>query len=251
LSAKTPSSSAALVARGLCAGYGDLPIIEDIDLDVAEGELVAVVGPNGAGKSTLLKAILGLARVFRGEVNVAGSNVTRSPLDALARRGVGYVPQTQDVFANLRVIENLEIGGYLLSPRQRRERIEEVFEIFPALAPLRRRYVRTMSGGQQKMTAVARALMLSPQVLILDEPTAGLSPDLTRVVLEEQSRALADTGAAVLLVEQKAKIALQLADRAYVLVRGRVAKAAAASEILNDPEMAEVFLGAEGLRVPR
>ena len=236
-----------LSTSGLTAGYGDLPIINDIGLSVAPGQFVAVVGPNGAGKSTLLKAILGLARVFAGTIRVDGEEVTGRPLEDLIRIGVGYVPQNQDVFGNLRVIENLEMGGYLLDAQRRAERIEELLVVFPALAAMTRRYVRTMSGGEQKMTAVARALMLSPRVLILDEPTAGLSPELTRVVLDEQARALADQGTAVLLVEQKAKIALELADWAYVLVQGRIARSAPAAAVLADPTVAEIFLGSETL----
>lgn len=246
-SAEATERDPVLNVSGLTAGYGDLPIINDIHLAVAPGQFVAVVGPNGAGKSTLLKAILGLAKVFAGTITVDGENVTGLPLEDLTRLGVGYVPQSQDVFGNLRVIENLEMGGYLLNPQRRAERIEELLVIFPALAAMRRRYVRTMSGGEQKMTAVARALMLSPRVLILDEPTAGLSPEMTRVVLEEQARALADQGTAVLLVEQKAKIALELADWAYLLVQGRIARSAPATAVLDDPTVAEIFLGAEAL----
>lgn len=158
-----------------------------------------------AGKSTFLKAVVGLARIFSGRITVDGERTTGQPLETLVRRGIGYVPQSQDVFGNLRVIENLEMGGYLLTDRQRKQRIDEILDIFPALRNMTRRYVRTMSGGEQKMTAVARALMLSPRLLILDEPTAGLSTSLTQTVLQEQARQLADNGTAVLLVEQKGK----------------------------------------------
>lgn len=237
---KAPS---ALATRGLVAGYGDIVIIHGVDIDVPSGRLVAVVGPNGAGKSTLLKAILSLSKVMDGHVMLDGVEVTGQPLEVLARRGIGYVPQVDDVFESLRVSENLEMGGYLLDKNERAVRVEEVLEVFPALKPKMKRYLGTMSGGERKMTAVARALMLRPRVLVLDEPTAGLSPALTRVVLEEQARYLADHGKAVLLVEQKAHAALELADWACVLVQGSVAKSASAQEVLADPEMAEVFLG--------
>ncbi len=241
---RTGGGGSALATRGLVAGYGDVVVVHGVDLDVAEGRLVTVVGPNGAGKSTLLKAILGLSRVMDGHVVLDGDDVTGQPLELLARRGIGYVPQVDDVFETLRVSENLEMGGYLLDKSERAARVDEVLEIFPALKPKMRRYLGTMSGGERKMTAVARALMLAPRVLVLDEPTAGLSPALTRVVLEEQARALASHGKAVLLVEQKAHAALEISDWAYVLVRGAVAKSAPAREVLADPDMAEIFLGA-------
>jgi branched-chain amino acid transport system ATP-binding protein len=242
-SADAGPDAPALAVRDLVAGYGDIPVVRGVDLDVCVGQLVAVVGPNGAGKSTLLKAILGLARVMSGQVLADGTDITGRPLDQLARRGIGYVPQVDDVFDSLKVAENLLMGGYLLGTTQRSARMAEVLEIFPALASKLNRYVGTMSGGERKMTAIARALMLSPRVLVLDEPTAGLSPTLTDAVLTDQVRALADHGHAVLLVEQKAQAALRLADTASVLVQGQVAMSAPAAEVLASSEMAEVFLG--------
>jgi branched-chain amino acid transport system ATP-binding protein len=152
----------ALAVRELVAGYGDIPVVRGVDLEVRTGQLVAVVGPNGAGKSTLLKAILGLVRVMSGQVLADGTDITGRPLDQLARRGIGYVPQVDDVFDSLKVAENLRMGGYLLGKTQRSARMAEVLEIFPALAGKLNRYVATMSGGERKMTAIARALMLSP-----------------------------------------------------------------------------------------
>lgn len=244
MSPAEPSTVDAILATdGLVVGYDDIAIVHGVDICVPKATLAAVVGPNGSGKSTLLKGILGIARVLGGRVSFEGRDITGAPIEVLARRGIGYVPQVDDVFSSLRVVENLEMGGYLLRPRQRAERLAEVLEIFPALKKMMRRYVHTLSGGEQKMTAVGRALMLSPRLLILDEPTAGLSELLTRTVLEEQARALADRGTAVLLVEQKAALALELADWAYVLVRGRIERSAPASVIRSDAAMAEIFLG--------
>ncbi len=244
--AEGPPRASTLSTRNLVAGYGDVRVLDGVDIEVSSGQLVSVVGPNGAGKSTLLKSVLGLARVMSGEVFLDGELVTGTALEDLARRGVGYVPQVDDVFDTLRVHENLEMGGYLLDKRLRAERMDEVLDVFPQLRSQLRRFVGTMSGGERKMTAVGRALMLAPRVLVLDEPTAGLSPALTKVVLEQQARALADRGKAVLLVEQKAHAALELSDFAYVLVRGRVAMSAPARQVLDDPAMGEVFLGGGG-----
>ena len=234
----------ALAIRGITAGYGGPPIVTDLNLDVGRGQVVAVVGPNGAGKSTLLKAILGIARVQAGRVELNGTDVTGLPLEKLARLGIGYVPQVDDVFDGLRVRENLDMGGYLFNKAQRVERMERALTVFPQLRSRLNRYVETLSGGERKMTAIARVLMLDPSVLILDEPTAGLSPELSKAVLETQVRALGDLGKAVLLVEQKAVAALGISDWAYMLVRGEVVMSADAKEVLARPDMREIFLGA-------
>ena len=243
-SAEEQQPALALAIRGITAGYGGPPIVTNLSMDVARGQVVAVVGPNGAGKSTLLKAILGIARVEAGRVELNGADVTGLPLEKLARLGIGYVPQVDDVFDGLRVRENLDMGGYLFSKRERAERMERALTVFPQLRPRLNRYVETMSGGERKMTAIARVLMLDPSVLILDEPTAGLSPELSKAVLETQVRALGDLGKAVLLVEQKAVAALGISDWAYMLVRGEVVMSADAQEVLAKPDMREIFLGA-------
>lgn len=244
MSSGDAQSSDALRIHGLTAGYGGPPIVNDVDMQVSYGKVVAVVGPNGAGKSTLLKAVLGVARVHAGRIELNGRDVTGMPLEELARLGVGYVPQLDDVFEGLRVRENLDMGAYLADRSQKAERLERVLELFPQLKPRMNRFVETLSGGERKMTAIARVLMLDPAVLILDEPTAGLSPELSRTVLEEQVRALGDLGKGVLLVEQKAVAALGIADWAYMLVRGGVVMSADAQEVLEKPDMRETFLGA-------
>lgn len=245
-----PTSSAsggretpALAVQNLVAGYGDFAVVDGVSLEVPAGKVVAVAGPNGAGKSTLLKAMLGIARVMSGQVLLDGQDVTSAPLEKLARLGVGYVPQLDDVFDSLKVLENLEMGGYLCNRVERQRRIESVLQVFPQLQAKLHRYAETLSGGERKMTAIARVLMLDPKVLVLDEPTASLTPELSRVVLEEQVRPLSAMGKSVLLVEQKAVAALAIADWAYLLVRGRVEVSAPAAEVLSDPNMREIFLG--------
>lgn len=242
--------AAALAVEDLSAGYGEVPVVERISLEVRTGQIVAVVGPNGAGKSTLLKAILGVNRLLGGRVRLRGRDVTGMPLARLARLGIGYVPQIDDVFDGLRVDENLEMGGYLFPKHVREERLERALTVFPQLRTKLHRFVDTLSGGERKMTAIARVLMLDPAVLLLDEPTASLSPELSRLVLEEQVRSLAGLGKAVLLVEQKAVMALGIADWACLLVRGSVARSAPGRAVLDDPDMRTLFLGGAEHSIP-
>jgi ABC-type branched-subunit amino acid transport system ATPase component len=232
-----------LVCEEIVAGYGDAPVIRGISLTATAGRVLCVVGPNGAGKSTLFRALLGLIRVRSGRVLLDGKDVTNSPLEELARNGIGYVPQGDDVFDTLRVTENLDMGGFTLNRSQRQARMDEVLDIFPALRRLTRRYAGTLSGGERKMVALARVLMSDPAVLLLDEPTAGLAAELTRMVLQDQIRMLADLGKAVLLVEQKAEAALTVADDAAVLVGGEIALAGTGAEILANSRVTEIFLG--------
>jgi branched-chain amino acid transport system ATP-binding protein len=243
-----PTSSAdrpeqLLVVEGLVAGYGGAPIVHGVDVSVGSGEVATIVGPNGAGKSTLLKAITGQIDVLDGAVFLEGAAVNGLPGEKLARRGIGFVPQSKDVFATLTVAENLEMGGYLLPKSSLGARMDEVLEIFPALAEMRTRTASKLSGGERKMLAIGRVLMLQPRVVILDEPTSNLSPALAREVLEEHVKALADAGAAILLVEQKAKEALEIGNWAYVLVAGLVHLSEPAAELLARDDIAELFLG--------
>jgi branched-chain amino acid transport system ATP-binding protein len=227
----------------LAAGYGTAPIVSDVSLTVGRGEVVTVIGPNGAGKSTLLKAVIGRLSPMAGLVRLGDRDITDSSANRLAHLGVGYVPQVHDVFDTLTVEDNLEMGGYLLPKTRMKARLEEVLAVFPGLVGMRKRVASKLSGGERKMLAVARVLMLEPSLLILDEPTSNLSPPLSRVVLRDQVRALADAGAAVLLVEQKALEALEVSDWGYVLVAGTVQMSGEASELLASPEIREVFLG--------
>lgn len=237
-----PAAQPHLEVVAVEAGYGAVPIVSGVSLHVGRGEVVSVVGPNGAGKSTLLKAIVGFLRLMSGEVRIAGERVDHLGT-RLARIGVGYVPQSNDVFTPLSVRENLMLGGYLCSRRVMRTRVEQVYELFPALRGLEGRTAGKLSGGERKMLALGRALMAAPTVLILDEPTASLSPELSDRVLEEHVRGLAAQEVAVLLVEQKARQAMAVSDRTYVLVGGKVELAGSPAELLKRADFGDLMLG--------
>jgi branched-chain amino acid transport system ATP-binding protein len=232
-----------LEVRDLTAGYGGPPVVRGISLGIEQGQVAVVAGPNGAGKSTLVKSIAGHLRCVSGSVTVGGQDITNRPAEKIARGGVGYVPQNEDVFGTMTVLENLEIGGYLLRKREVVRRITEVMEVFPALGRMRKRQVSRLSGGERKMVAIGRVLMLRPRLLILDEPTAGLAVRLTTELFEHNIPALTATGVGVLLVEQKATEALRVADWGYILVSGRVEVSQPAADILAREDIGEVFLG--------
>jgi ABC-type branched-subunit amino acid transport system ATPase component len=233
-----------LRAEGITSGYGGVPVIQDVTLSVGLGEIVAIIGPNGAGKSTLLKSLVGILRVTGGRIMLGDDDVTNRPPEQLARRGVGYVPQVQDIFEPLTVLENLEMGGYLLPATTIRARVPEVLEVFPALKPMLKRRADKLSGGERKMLAIARVLMLDPEVLILDEPTANLAPQLAERLLNEQVKGLGALGKAVLLVEQRARAALEIAAWTYVLVSGSIRLEGRPGELLDRQDFEELFLGA-------
>ena len=233
-----------LRAEGITAGYGGVPVIREISIAVGPSEIVAVIGPNGAGKSTLMKALVGILRVTAGKVLLGVDDVTNHPPEDLARRGVGYVPQVNDIFEPLTVLENLEMGGYLLSQRHIRRRVDEVAEVFPALAPMLKRRADKLSGGERKMLAIGRVLMLDPKVLILDEPTANLSPKLADSLLRDHVTRLGAAGKAVLMVEQRARAALEVASWTSVLVSGETRLEGAPADLLRRHDFEELFLGA-------
>jgi branched-chain amino acid transport system ATP-binding protein len=226
----------------LAAGYGRVPVVSNIQLRVGRGEIVSIIGPNGAGKSTLLKALTGNLPLMHGSYVLGGDEVSRCTADALARRGVAYIPQVDDTFDTLTVQENLVIGGYLLPRGELRGRIERSLEAFPQLHEMRTRRGMKLSGGERKMLAMARVLLTDPQLVILDEPTAGLSPQMANQVLVELVPKMSDN-AAVLLVEQRALEALGVSKWGYVMVAGRIARSASASSLRNS-DLAELFLGA-------
>ena len=233
-----------LRAEGIIAGYGGVPVVRNVSIAVGPGEIVAIIGPNGAGKSTLLKSLVGILRVTGGKVFVGNDDVTNHPPEELARRGVGYVPQVNDIFEPLTVVENLDMGGYLLKRDQIKRRIEEVTAVFPQLAPMLKRRADKLSGGERKMLAIARVLMLDPKVLILDEPTANLSPKLADTLLRDHIRRLADLGKAVLLVEQRARAAMEVAIWTTVLVSGSTKLEGRPGELLGRQDFEGLFLGA-------
>ena len=233
-----------LRAERVTSGYGGVPVVRDVSIAVGPGEVVAIIGPNGAGKSTLLKTLVGILRASSGRVFVGSDDVTNHAPEDLARRGVGYVPQVNDIFEPLTVHENLEMGGYLLAADRIRERVDEVIRVFPALAPMLKRRADKLSGGERKMLAIARVLMLDPAVLILDEPTANLSPKLADSLLRDHIRRLANLDKAVLLVEQRARAALEVAAWTLVLVSGATRLEGRPGELLGRQDFEELFLGA-------
>jgi ABC-type branched-subunit amino acid transport system ATPase component len=239
-----------LRTEGLSAGYDGRAIVSDIAVEATPGKVVSVVGPNGSGKSTLLKALVGVVRVLDGHVTVGESEIEITNLapEAVAKLGVGYVPQVDDVFPPLSVKENLEIGGYLLSRHEIPDRIDAVLDFFPKLKSMMSRKAGKLSGGERKMLAMGRVLMLSPSVLVLDEPTANLAPLVATQLLEEFVRGFADHGSTVLLVEQRAKAALRISDWTYVLGGGRVVLAGAPQDLEQNPDFVESFLGGSSTR---
>lgn len=234
--------SAALDIQALEAAYEPgLPIVRGASLAVQPGEIVAILGPNGAGKSTLVKAVAGLVPITAGRVLLHGQEITRVPAHRLVFEGLAFVPQTENVFANLTIAENLELAAAILQV-DRRERLAPVYAMFPDLERQRTLLAGRLSGGQRQMLAVARALIARPRVLMLDEPSAGLSPKLVLQVLD-QLRLVRDSGVTVLLVEQNVKAALAVADRAAVLVEGRERIVAPSAELRGDARIAELYLG--------
>ncbi|WP_061300233.1 ABC transporter ATP-binding protein [Herbidospora cretacea] len=226
----------------LLAGY--LPgvnILNGADLYVNDGELIGIIGPNGAGKSTLLKALFGLVEVRSGSITLKGENITGLKAHALVERGVGFVPQTNNVFPSLSVEENLEMGAFQ-TPKKFKERFEFVCEIFPALLERRKQRAGSLSGGERQMVAMGRALMTEPSVLLLDEPSAGLSPKLQDLVFI-QAQQINRAGVTVIMVEQNARRCLQICDRGYVLDQGRNAYTATGKELIKDPKVIELYLG--------
>ena len=232
-----------LRAQGITAGYGGDPVIRDISVQTSPGEVVSLVGPNGSGKSTLLKSLVGVIQVSAGTVRVGDRDLTNAAPEEVARAGVGYVPQVDDVFAPLTVRENLEMGGYLLRRKQIAEHIERVLAVFPRLGGMLSRSAGKLSGGERKMLAMGRVLMLDPGVFLLDEPTANLAPKVATALLTEHVRKLAASGAAVLIVEQRARAVLAISDRTYVLGGGEVRMVGTPAELSASPDFVESFLG--------
>ncbi len=232
---------AALSVQGLTAGYGGPPIIEQVSLTARRGAITAIVGPNGAGKSTLLKAVAGLIRPTAGRMFAEGKEITGQPVETLVRRGIAYVPQVENVFPDLTIRENLDMGGYVRKSGVR-ERIEQLFVLFPDLRVSAHRRASTLSGGQRTMLALARGLMVDPAVLILDEPSAGLSPRF-RGLIWERIEQIRSTNVAVVIVEQNTRETLRHAQWAYVLVLGRNRLEGTGRDLLENDEVVDLYVG--------
>ncbi len=230
-----------LRAHQVSAGYGGMEIIHEVSLEVRAREIVSIIGPNGAGKSTFLKAAFGLLRPMAGSIHFRNADVTKDSAPEMVAAGASLVPQTENVFPSLTVRENLEIGGYLRR-RDLKARLQSVMETFPMLADRVGEKAGRLSGGQRQTLAIARALMLDPELLLLDEPTASLSP-IMREEIFERVREIRDSGVAVLMVEQNAKEALVHSDRGVVMVSGRKVLEQSGLEMLNNAEVGRLFLG--------
>ncbi|WP_281690326.1 ABC transporter ATP-binding protein [Pseudonocardia thermophila] len=231
-----------LSVEGLCAGYHQLQILHDVALHVDEGEIVALVGANGAGKTTMLRAVSGLLIPTSGSITFAGEPVVGVHPHELVRRGLVHVPEGRALFGSLSVLENLQMGGWIHGRKSLEEDLDAVFGLFPVLAERRNQPAETLSGGQQQMLAIGRGLMARPRLLMLDEPSTGLSPKLTWAVLEAV-KVIRKHGTAVLLVEQNAAHALALADRAYVLESGTTVLDGPGRELARNDRVREAYLG--------
>ncbi|HEX8689249.1 MAG TPA: ABC transporter ATP-binding protein [Solirubrobacterales bacterium] len=230
-----------LAAEGLVAGYvPEVDILDGVSFGVREGEVVTLVGPNGAGKSTLIKTIFGLLRPRRGRVTLRGEDLSGLEPHSIVRRGVGYVPQLDNVFPSLSVEENLQVGS--LDRARTRGRIGELYELFPRLGERRKQAAGTMSGGERQMLAMARAMMPDPSVLLLDEPSAGLAPAFVEAIFQKVSD-INQAGVTVVMVEQNARRALAMSDRGYVLDLGQNRFEGTGRDLLEDPKVADLYRG--------
>ena len=239
--ADTPAT--VLAVEGVVAGYfADVPILNGVDVAVARGEMVTIVGPNGAGKSTLVKAVIGLLRPWAGRVLLDGVDVTGRKPHAIVAKGVGYVAQRQNVFPTMTVMENLELGALGLREGASASSEADTFELFPRLKERRRQLAGTLSGGERQMLALARALMAKPDVLLLDEPSAGLAP-MAMDIIFERIEAINAGGVAILMVEQNARRSLAISHRGYVLDTGRNRFEGSGRELLANPEVVDLYLG--------
>ncbi|MDG1676385.1 MAG: ABC transporter ATP-binding protein [Paracoccaceae bacterium] len=237
------SNTKALDIVNLHAGYGETEILKGINLNVEHSEIVAIIGPNGAGKSTVVKSVLGLLNIISGNISLNGNNIVGIAPDKAIKSGISYVPQTHNIFPNLTITENLEMGAWTKS-KGIPERIQEMFELFPDLKVKRNKVAGSLSGGQRQMVAMAKALMVDSKIMLLDEPTAGLSPKFQSEIFRTIKR-INKNGVPILLVEQNAKQALETADRGYVLVDGSNKVEGKGQDLINDRNVARMFLGSK------
>ncbi len=232
-----------LAMENIDAGYGDVTIVHDVSLSVGEGEIVAIVGPNGSGKSTLIKSLLGFAKLFKGRVLFQGQDITGIAPDRAVKLGIGYVPQINNVFPNLTVRENLEMGAYIRRDGASiKYDIDNVYGMFPELEARKKAWAGNLSGGERQMLAIARAMMASPKVLLLDEPLASVSPKGTSAILSKVEK-VCEAGTAVLMIEQNVKKALDSSQRGYILVEGVCVMEGDSATILSDDVAKRRYLG--------
>ena len=232
-----------LTVEDVTAGYGQMDILHGVSLHVDAGEIVSIIGPNGAGKSTAFKTIVGFLRPRRGRIHFNGENITGLPPHVIVRKGLAYVPQGRIVFPQMTVLENLEMGAYIeRDPARVQAALERVFRLFPVLAERRRQRAGTMSGGEQQMVAIARALMTTPSLILLDEPSLGLAPKFVALIFEKLVE-MRGAGYTLMVVEQNAARALAIADRGYVLELGRNRFDGPGPRLLADPEVKRLYLG--------
>lgn len=232
-----------LELRNLHAGYGEVKVLNGVELLVREGEIISVVGPNGSGKSTMMKTIFGLLKPEEGEIIYKGEDITALEPFEIIKRGICYVPQEHNVFPSLTVEENLEMGAYILdSPEELKRGKERVYELFPPLKERANSAVRTLSGGMRQMVAFGRALMLNPDLLLLDEPSAGLAPKLVEDIITKL-QGINMQGVSLLLIEQNVRRALELCDRGYVLDGGKTALEGSSKELLSSRKIQEIYMG--------
>ncbi|MEM1603953.1 MAG: ABC transporter ATP-binding protein [Zestosphaera sp.] len=234
---------AILEVRNLYSGYGKLQVLFNVNLEAENKQVTVVVGPNGAGKTTLLNSVTGIATIYRGEIFFEGKLITKLPQHSIARLGIAYVPQIGNIFANLTVEENLRIAGYLLPEEEIKDRFEEIYNVFPVLSNFRHRRAGTLSGGERRMLAIGMALMRKPKILLLDEITTDLAPIYVKKVLDKVLELRDSLGLPIILVEQYAVRALQIADKAYLLVSGSVRYEGNPQELLKHPEFSKLYLG--------
>ena len=230
-------------ANDIKAGYGDVVIVNEISINVDEGETIAIVGPNGSGKSTLLKSLLGFARLIEGTIIYQGQDITGITPDQAVGIGIGYVPQTNNVFTNLSILENLEMGAFVRRDRKSiKDDINEIYRLFPELEQRKKVYAGRLSGGERQMLAIARAMMARPKVLLLDEPLASLSHKAVDTIVAKL-KFIRETGTALVIIEQNVRMALDFANRAYVLVNGVCVMEGDVASILSDDDAKRLYLG--------
>jgi len=234
-----------LETKGLNVGYGPIHVIYDLDFEVPDGEVTVIVGPNGVGKTTLLKAIMGLATVYSGQVFFQGKDISKLPAYERTKLGIGYMPQTGNIFSKLTVEDNLKMAAYTVnSSKMYSDKLEFVFNLFPRLKEYMPRAAGTLSGGERQMLAEGMVLMRDPKLMMVDEPTAGLMPKLVNDVIRQLEQMAETTGLPIVLVEQRAKRALQVGDKAYMMRGGRFTFSGPADVLANHPQLNEMYLGA-------